>query len=342
MTALAQRTRRSQGGGKLSSFVVDFAGQTKNFQADPIRPSPDEPYAREVADYVGTDHHTIVLDKGRLLDPAVREAVLRAWDLPYNFGDLDVSLHLLFAAIRKHAKVVLSGEAADELFGGYLWFSDEKAIQADTFPWLMLGAHRGLDPGVLFQKSFITKLRLSEHQSDLYHSALQEVPRLKGETSRESRLREISYLTLTRWLPILLEKKDRMGMAVGLEGRVPFCDHRLVEYVFNIPWAMKSSFPMEKGLLREAVQDILPESVVRRKKAAYPSVQDPGYDRALVGMLRARMEQAGSPMQTVLSTDGVDRLVAKTQHQNLSEFERILVESSVRLGDWFAMYHVEI
>ncbi len=82
VTALAQRTRRSQGGGKLSSFVVDFAGQTKNFQADPIRPSPDEPYAREVADYVGTDHHTIVLDKGRLLDPAVREAVLRAWDLP--------------------------------------------------------------------------------------------------------------------------------------------------------------------------------------------------------------------------------------------------------------------
>ncbi|MGH8031993.1 MAG: asparagine synthase (glutamine-hydrolyzing) [Luteimonas sp.] len=342
VAALAQRTLRANGGSNLSTFVVDFVGQTETFQADPVRPSPDTPYAREVADSIQSDHHLIVLDKGRLLDPTTREAVLRAWDLPYNFGDLDVSLYLLFAAIREHATVALSGEAADELFGGYLWFSDENAIQADTFPWLKLGAHRELDPSALFQKSFIDKLRLSEYQNDLYQAALSEVPRLVGEDPRERRLREISYLTLTRWLPILLEKKDRMSMAVGLEGRVPFCDHRLVEYVFNIPWSMKSCFALEKGLLREAVKDILPESVVRRKKAAYPSVQDPGYDRALVATLGRIIENSDSSLHSLLSKEGVDRLVAKTQHQSLSDLERILVESSVRLDAWMTMYNVEI
>jgi asparagine synthase (glutamine-hydrolysing) len=342
VSAFAQRARVSQKGQNLSTFVVDFVDQTKNFQADPIRPSPDLPFAREVADFIGSDHHTVVLDRGHLLDPKVRAAVLRAWDLPFNFGDLDVSLYLLFAAVREHATVALSGEAADELFGGYLWFSDEKAMQADTFPWLKLAAHRGLDPTALFQPAFLEKLRLGDYQRDLYQAALAEVPRLAGESPRESRLREIAYLTLTRWLPILLEKKDRMSMAVGLEWRVPFCDHRLVEYVFNIPWAMKQSFPMEKGILREAVRDILPESVVRRKKAAYPSVQDPGYDRGLVGTLQARMDSPDSAARALVSQEGVDRLVAKTATQALSEFERILVESTVRLDAWISAYDVEM
>jgi asparagine synthase (glutamine-hydrolysing) len=342
VTALAQRSLRAQGGGQLSTFCVDFVGHTEGFQADPIRPSPDAPFAREVADFVDSDHHTIMLDKSRLLDPAVREAVLGAWDLPYNFGDLDVSLYLLFAGVREHATVALSGEAADELFGGYLWFSDAGAMQADTFPWLKLAAHRGLNPAALFQPWFIERLKLADYQADLYQAALAEVPRLPGENERESRLREISYLTLTRWLPILLEKKDRMSMAVGLEGRVPFCDHRLVEYVFNIPWAMKQSYELEKGLLREAVKDVLPESVIKRKKAAYPSLQDSGYDRAMVGWLRNMASDPASPLQALLLPEGVERLVTKTQDQNLSEFERILVETTVRLDGWITKYQVEL
>lgn len=341
VSAFAQRSVRSTG-ARLSTFVVDFVGHTEGFQADPIRPSPDGPYAREVADFIGSDHHIIMLDKGRLLDPQVREAVLRAWDLPFNFGDLDISLYLLFAGVREHATVALSGEAADELFGGYLWFADEKAMQADTFPWLKLAAHKGLDPSALFQPGFIDQLKLAEYQADLYREALAEVPRLPGESPREARLREISYLTLTRWLPILLEKKDRMSMAVGLEGRVPFCDHRLVEYVFNIPWALKQAFELEKGLLREAVKDMLPESVVQRKKAAYPAVQDSGYDRALVGMLQAKAGDPASPIQAFLKPEGVERLVSKVQQQPLSEFERILVESTVRLDEWLTRYQVEI
>jgi asparagine synthase (glutamine-hydrolysing) len=359
ITALAQNVlntqrvgspdRQALGSGRLSTFVVDFVGHTENFHADPIRPSADGPYAQEVADFVGTDHHTILLDKENLLDPEIRLSVLKAWDLPYNFADLDISLHLLFSQIKKQATVALSGEGADEIFGGYLWFSDPKALQANTFPWLELAAHRGLDPSSLFQPWFLKKLGMKQYQNKLYEAALAEVPHLVGESAEEGRLREISYLTLTRWLPILLEKKDRMSMAVGLEGRVPFCDHRLVEYVFNIPWSMKSNFALEKGLLRSAVEDILPESVIRRKKAAYPAVQDAGYDRGLVALLKSQREKpdgdsgsTGGILRSFLSELGVDRLVVKTKQGSLSEFERILVESTVRLGEWLALYQVEL
>ncbi|KUJ67149.1 asparagine synthetase B [Streptomyces albus subsp. albus] len=340
VTALAQRAKAADGTGPLATFAVDFTRHTEDFRGDPIRPTPDGPYAREVARHVGSDHRTVTVDQSQLTDPAVRGTVLRAWDLPFNFADLDVSLYLLFAAVREHATVALSGEGADEIFGGYLWFSDPEARRAETFPWLKLGAHRGLDPRALFQPWFVDGLDLAAYEADLYRTALAEVPRLEGEGAEDRRTRELSYLTLTRWLPILLDKKDRMGMASGLEGRVPFCDHRLVEYVFNIPWAMKTFSGQEKALLRAAAADLLPESVLRRRKAAYPSVQDPRYDRALVGGLAAAVRSGGSPLSGVLDGDAVGRLGERAATGCLSEFERILVESTVRLESWVDAYGV--
>ncbi|MFJ6182310.1 asparagine synthase (glutamine-hydrolyzing) [Streptomyces sp. NPDC092295] len=341
VTALAQRVRAAEG-GRISTFAVDFTGHSENFRGDPIRPTPDGPYARAVAEHVGSAHHTITLDRARLLDPAVRRTVLEAWDLPFNFADLDISLHQLFAAVREHATVALSGEGADEVFGGYLWFSDPVARAAETFPWLRLGAHRGLDPRALFHSWFVEGIDLATYQADLYRSALAEVPRLDGEGPEERRTRELGYLTLTRWLPILLDKKDRMGMANGLEGRVPFCDHRLVEYLFNVPWAMKTCTGQEKGLLREAAAGLLPRSVLRRTKAAYPSIQDPAYDRGLIAGLTAAAVGDDAPLTGYLDPAAVRRLTDKTTTGTLSEFERILLESTVRLGDWLSTYGVDL
>ncbi|ASL45731.1 Asparagine synthetase [glutamine-hydrolyzing] 3 [Burkholderia sp. AD24] len=342
VAALAQKQRNALGGGPLPTFCVDFTGHTQLFRADPIRPTADAPYALEVARHIGSNHHTIELNHTVLLDPRVREAVLRAWDLPFNFADLDVSLHQLFAAVRQHATVALSGEAADEIFGGYLWFSDPGARRAETFPWLALGAHRGLDPRALFHAAFIDALKLGEYEADLYHTALAQVPRLAGEHPHERRTRELSYLTLTRWLPLLLDKKDRMGMANALEGRVPFCDHRLVEYAFNIPWSMKTFNGRDKALLRAAADDLLPEAILRRKKAAYPSIQTPAYDRGLIARLDAALADPDAPLHPFIDRASLGRLAACTAGGGLSEFERILLESSTRLNAWLALYRVEL
>lgn len=239
MTALAARQLAEQG-ETVRSFAVDFVGQTDNFVADELRGTPDAPFVHDVARLAGTDHQDIVLDAESLADPAVRERVIRARDLPAGFGDMDASLLLLFRAVRQKSTVALSGESADEVFGGYLQFFDEEARRAGTFPWLAtMGRHFGEDADVL--RTDLTKsLDLEGYVADGYRTAVAAVDRSDGESDFEYRMRQISHMHLTRFVRVLLDRKDRMSMAVGLEVRVPFCDHRLVEYVYNAPWALKS------------------------------------------------------------------------------------------------------
>jgi asparagine synthase (glutamine-hydrolysing) len=165
VTALAQEALRAEGAGPVRSFSVDFAGQTENFQPDELRATPDAPFVADMARHVASTHSDIVLSAAELADPAVRDAVLRARDLPLSLGDMEASLYLLFRAIRQHSTVALSGESADEVFGGYLWFHDPEAVAAETFPWIAFRwrgghAHSGswptlLDPGLL-QKLDVT------------------------------------------------------------------------------------------------------------------------------------------------------------------------------------------
>lgn len=191
-----------------------------------------------------------------------------------SLGEIFTSLYLLFRAIRGNCVVALSGESADEIFGGYAWFHDDQAINADTVPWIvMMGRTLGNQFDLAISPlniSLFTKLDMPGYVADSYRAALAEVPRLAGENGLQARMREISYLHLTRFVQILLDRMDRMSMASGVEVRVPYCDHRLVEYVFNIPWAMKTFDGREKSLLRAATVDVLPRSVVERRKSPYP------------------------------------------------------------------------
>jgi len=281
LTALAQQHTE----GAVRSFAVDFTGYEDAFRADDVRGTPDAPYVREVAEYVRTDHTDIRLSTEQLMDPEVRAAALHARDIPAGIGDMDTSLYLLFKAVRERSTVALSGESADEVFGGYRDFHDADTVAADTFPWVagrMMKADPA-DPG-LFDGGLARSLDLPGYLDAQYRQALSEVPELTGPAAddpHERRMREICYLYLTRFLPNLLDRKDRMSMAVGLEVRVPFCDHRLVEYVFGTPWAHKTFDGREKSLLRHAVKDLLPESVVQRVKSPYPSIQDDTYEKEL-------------------------------------------------------------
>jgi len=233
-----------------------------------------------------------------------RMASLRARDLP-SWGEMDLSLYLLCRGIRRHCTVALSGETADEIFGGYPYFYRPQALAADTFPWM---AFDRLGPAALLRPEVAAEVRPTEYIANRYAEAIAEVPRLAGETGPDRRIREVSYLALTRWLPALLDRKDRMSMAAALEVRVPFCDHRLVEYVWNVPWAFKNAGGVQKGLLRQAVADLLPDAVVNRPKSAYPTVQDRRYDVALEKWMRELLADESSP---------VFELVERTTVRNL-------------------------
>ncbi|WP_194818459.1 asparagine synthase (glutamine-hydrolyzing) [Nocardia sp. XZ_19_385] len=278
LTALAQRTLHPTGAA-LSTFSVDFAGNTTDFTPDALRTTPDAPYVRDMVAHCGFDHRDIVLDATALTDPALRSAVVAARDLPAA-GDMDSSLYLLFAAVREHVTVAVSGECADEVFGGYSWFHDPQTIARPDYPWRYFAGRSGAYRALL-RDDVAAELDLTAHRYAHYQQALAEIPVLPGESADARRMREIFWLHYTRWLPDLLDRKDRLSMAVGLEVRVPFCDHRLVEYAFNIPWRQQTFDGREKSLLRAAVTSLLPPSVSGRTKAPYPITHDPAYDRAL-------------------------------------------------------------
>jgi asparagine synthase (glutamine-hydrolysing) len=317
----------------VRSFSVDFVGQAENFQADDIRPTPDTPYVHDVVEHVKTDHSDIVLDHMALADPDVRRKVVTARDNPGAMGDMDASLYLLFKAIRAESTVALSGESADEIFGGYKQFHDPRIQATDAWPWLAM-IPAGLPSSTAV--GMRDRLGLDDYRAAKYREAVAEVDRVPGEDDFTHRMRVMSYLHLTRFVRMLLDRKDRMSMAVGLEVRVPFCDHRLVEYVYNTPWAMKTYDGREKSLLRGAARDVLPESVAQRVKSPYPSTQDPAYALELQRQVREL-----SPGNGVF--DLMDRKwITELANSEMTPQIRGNIERVLNMAVWLDIYRPEV
>jgi asparagine synthase (glutamine-hydrolysing) len=328
LTALADR---ALGTGTVRSFAVDFTDEGGGFVPDAMRDTADAPYVHEVAKHVGSHHTDVVLSSDELSSPQVNETVMRARDLP-SIGDMDTSLYLLFTEIRRHSTVALSGESADEVFGGYRWFHDPEAVAAGTFPWML-----GMSAGQELLDAELNR-RTEAYLADRYREALDRVPRLPGETGYERRMREICYLHLTGMVRFLLDRKDRMSMAVGLEVRVPFCDHRLVDYVFNTPWSHKTYDGREKSLLRGAVADLLPESVVQRRKSPYPATQNPSYERTVRDRLSGILADPNAPVRPYLTESAAREALRRPLGRASLQQDRAAMERIIALNDWLTAY----
>ncbi len=336
LTGIAARQLAAQG-ESVRSFAVDFVGHTDNFVADELRATPDGPFVHDVAADSRTQHQDIVLSSAELADPDVRARTIRARDLPMGFGDIDTSLHLLFKAVREHSTVALSGESADEVFGGYKQFFDPEARRADTFPWLAGLAQMIGEQGRFLTEDVRNALDLSAYVDDGYAQAVSGIERLDGESDFDFRMRKICHLHLTRFVRVLLDRKDRASMAVGLEVRVPFCDHRLVEYVYNTPWNLKSFDGREKSLLREATADVLPRSVYERVKSPYPSTQDPQYVVALQKNAEEILARPSHRLFDLVSRDWLKE-AATADSEQIPPGHRHGLEHIIDLALWMDMY----
>ncbi|WP_446898474.1 asparagine synthase (glutamine-hydrolyzing) [Clostridium sp. LBM24168] len=300
ISAVAASEFKKQG-RTLDTYSIDYKDNDKYFKANSFEPTPDRIWALKMSNYIGSRHHGIINDNKDLAD-ALYDAVI-AGDLP-GMADIDSSFYLFFKEIRKENTVVLSGECADEIFGGYPWYRRPEDINAHTFPW-----SKSINSRKEILSDELKKLDLEGYLNEQYEGTLKQVPHLDGESRAEARMRELFYLNIKWFMITLLTRKDRMSMANSLEARVPFADYRLVEYAFNIPSEIKFYKGREKGLLRKALKGILPEEIVERKKSPYPKTHNPEYTKYVQKWMRRIMADKTSPILDLIDKKAVKTLI---------------------------------
>ena len=301
ISSVCARELKSQG-KQLDTFSVDYRNNHKYFQGDSFQPTSDSSFIRIMVDALGSRQHDTVLSSQNLVD--VLEEATEARDLP-GMADVDFSLLAFCREIRSHIKVGLSGECADEIFGGYPWYRDPKVRAVDGFPWAQNTAYRasllkpdalgGIDP-----VSFV---------QDRYRQTIAEADILPGTNETETRMKQMVHLNQRWFMQTLLDRKDRMSMYHGLEVRVPFCDYRIAEYLYGVPWEYKDYKGFEKGLLRHAMTGILPDSILWRKKSPYPKTYDPGYLRIVSSWLKRILDDPNAPLLQLVKKEMLEQLL---------------------------------
>lgn len=304
ITAVAAQAYQREGRPPLHTWSIDYVDNDQHFQTSAFQPDADRPFITQVSRFLGSTHHEILIDTPELVG-ALKAATL-ARDLP-GMADVDASLLLFCRAIKEQYTVVLSGECADEVFGGYPWFHKPEALTGRSFPWI-----RSLPERIALLQPEWQHLDAASFIQERYEATIAECPKLPGEDPWEARRREIFYLNLQWFMATLLDRKDRMSMAAGLEARVPFCDHRIVEYVWNIPWSMKTAGDREKGALRLAMEGLLPDEVLYRKKSPYPKTHNPAYYRAVRDWALDLLDDPTSPLHQIWDARKV-RALAKQE-----------------------------
>ena len=277
----------------LKTLSIDYVDNDKNFVKSDFQPNSDNYYINIMQKTFNTNHTNIIIDTPELAD-ALKDAMI-ARDFP-GMADVDSSLLLFCKHIKNHATVALSGECSDEIFAGYPWFFREDALKSGTFPWSIAINERQK----LLNENLRSKINLKDYIYFRYNESISEIEFSYSDSEETKEKRIISYLTINWFMQTLLDRSDRMSMYNGLELRVPFCDYRLVEYMWNVPWEMKALNGREKGLLRYVVKDLLPEEIVNRKKSPYPKTHNPTYLKAVKQMLTQITNNPNAPINNLL------------------------------------------
>lgn len=286
--------------GKLNTYSVDYKDNGKYFKKSLFQPNSDSDYIGLMSDYIGSSHHNVVLSNKDLYN-ALYDSVLSRDLMP--MADVDSSLLLFCREVKRNFTVALSGECADELFGGYPWYHNKDILFEQCFPW-----SRNSDIRRSILKNGVLS-RGEEYSNQRYCDTIKNADKLKDDSPLEARMREMFMLNYYWFMQCLLERKDRASMYSGLEVRVPFCDYRIVEYAYNMPWELKALDGREKGILRTAFDGLLPDDIVWRKKSPYPKTHNPIYMKLVSDGARRVLADKGSPVAALLDNNGIEEII---------------------------------
>ena len=326
-------------GETLHTWSVDYRDNDKYFTKSIFQPNSDDSYIDQMVDFLGTHHHRVVLEPEALCAALLPATDARA--LP-GMADVDSSLLLFCAAVKRGGTTVcLSGECADELFGGYPWYHREEILFEDTFPW---SRSVGLRLGLLTPDAVRNG---EEFVRQHYRDTCDRAPKLSSDDKKAARMREMFVLNLDWFMATLLDRKDRMSMYSGLEVRVPFCDHSIVEYAYNMPWDFKSLEGREKGIVRRAFANELPKEIVYRKKSPYPKTFHPVYTRLCADYVCRIFEDNTSVAASLFDRNAVQKLMQRPESLAEPWFGQLMRTPQIfayiiQLDRWFRHYHVKI
>ena len=325
-------------GERLTTFSVDYENNEKYFVPGKFQPNSDNAFIYKMQSYLDTSHHWTILTPQMLVDSLADATCAR--DLP-GMADVDFSLLLFCKEIRKDVKVALSGECADEIFGGYPWYRDPEVRSLDGFPWAQNTEQRAkfLPPDIQ------QKINAKDYVYDRYRQTIDQSDILPGTPSNERRMKEMVNLNHRWFMQTLLDRKDRMSMFSGLEVRVPFCDYRIAEYLYGVPWEFKDYNGQEKGLLRYAMGDYLPEEIRNRKKSPYPKTHDPQYLRLVSDMLRSLLRRKDAPIHQIVNQDALEGLLySESTWPWYGQLMRTpqTIAYMLQINYWMEYYHISL
>lgn len=327
-------------GKQLNTFSFDFVDNSKHFTANAFQPSEDRPFAELMAKHVGSNHTCLECDNMELYDYLF--TAVDARDLPC-MADVESSLLYFCSQVAKVNRVTLTGECADEIFGGYPWFHSEEAFKSHCFPWSKSMETRTS----LLSDDLLRIVDFNGYAKAAYEKTISETPCYDGDNETEARRREIAFLNIKWFMSTLLDRMDRTSMYSGLEARVPFADHRILEYVFNVPWDMKCRNGVAKSLLREACKDLLPNEILYRKKSPYPKTYNPAYEKLLSNRLLDVIANPNAPILPLLDKKKIVSFLKSPSDYGKPWYGQLMAGPQMlayllQINYWLEKYDIEI
>lgn len=334
----AAQAYKQSGKGRLDTYSVDYKDNEKYFKISLFQPNKDSDYIGLMSDYIGSRHHNVVLSN-RDLYYALSDSVKSRDLMP--MADVDSSLLLFCREVKRNFTVALSGECADELFGGYPWYHNEVILFRQSFPW---------SSDSRIRRSILKKGILKggeDYAAQKYLDTVNSTDKLKSDSPLEARMREMFVLNYYWFMQCLLERKDRASMYSGLEVRVPFCDYRIVEYAYNMPWKLKALDGREKGILRTAFDGMMPDEIVWRKKSPYPKTHNPIYMELVSRGVLDVLSDKNSAVAQLIDIDGVRDIIEHPDNISSPWYGQLMrapqiLAYIIELDFWVKEYGIEL
>ena len=338
ISKVASNHYREKNRGRIHTYSVEYENNSKYFKKSLFQPNRDDDFIKIMVKNTHSIHHEVILNHQNLADALYDATVAR--DLP-GMADIDSSLLLFCKKIKQDYTVALSGECADELFGGYPWYHNKNILFEQCFPWSKDQTIRrkilkdGILPGG------------EDYVHERYYQTCKRTDKLRSDSKVSARMREMFVLNFYYFMQCLLDRKDRMSMYSGLEVRVPFCDYRIVEYAYNMPWEMKAYDGREKGIVRKAFEDILPESICWRKKSPYPKTHNPVYMKIVSNKVLEILNKKDSVFGQLLNREGIMDIMEHPDEIETPWYGQLMrapqiMAYIIEMDHWFEKYNVEI